>query len=362
MVKSKISNMSLCMVAYFLMNSLFLGAGLFDMFALSKEATVICAIIGSVLGIIPVTIYMYIFKNSGGRNIFELNIYLFGKIFGGIINFILSMLALFISVIVLYNLTMFLNLNYLVLTDKFYIAFLLILPVIYAISKGIGTIARTAQILVYVSVACFFVAVVGLINTIDIDNLLPVFTSDIQMYVYSIFIYLSFNTVPLFLLLCVSKNDVLEDDKFSKNIFKTYIISNLSSVLVFFITLAGLGYPIISVLKYPEFLILKQISIGDIVERVENILSIYFVIPMIITVIMGIYYAFVNFNMYCKNSKYKKGLVYVLPILTLFISMNIFENMTISTEFNMKYLAVILVCVGLSLHTLILGFLSRKNI
>ena len=111
MVKEKLSNSGLCLICYYIMNSMFLGVGLYNVFLLSKEGTIICTIIGSILGIIPISIYLYIFKNNNCNNIFELNTYLFGKIFGNILNVTLSLLAIFIAVVVLYNLTIFLNLN-----------------------------------------------------------------------------------------------------------------------------------------------------------------------------------------------------------------------------------------------------------
>lgn len=323
------------------------------MFALSKEATIICAGIGSIIGVIPISIYLYLFKNSGGRNIFELNLYLFGKIIGGLLNLILSTLALFISVIVLYNLTMFVNLNYLVLTNKVYIAFLFILPVIYGVSKGGTAIAKLAQILIYVCVLFFVLSVVGLVEIIRIDNLLPMFTSSLKSCIYSVLTYVALNTVPLFLILCVSKKDMLEDKNFSKRVYLTYFLSSLSTITVFFITLSGLGYSVVAILKYPEFLILKQISYGKVIERVENILSIYFILPMLITTMFSVYYSFVNFNMYCNNKVYKKSLVYILPLIVFFISMNCFENMTISTNFNMKFLPLIIGGVAMGIHLLL---------
>ena len=323
------------------------------MFILSKEATFICTIIGSILGLIPISIYIYIFKNNKYDNIFDLNIKLFGKIFGNIINTILSFLAIFIAVIVLYNLTTFLNLNYLVLTDKMYIAFLLILPVIYGVSKGIGTIEKTAQILIYVSIICFFVALIGLIPTVEIDNILPIFTTKISRYIYSILTYISFNTIPLFLILSINKNDIIEKEKFSKDLFKTYIISSVMIFFMFFITLAGLGYPVVSILKYPEFLILKEINLLGIIERVENIISMYFIIPMIMMIITSVYYTYVNLNRYNSSKIYKKSLTYVLPIIVYILSVTVFKNITIATTFNLTLLPVIIGIVSFTIHLLI---------
>ena len=363
MVKEKLSNIGICLICYYIMNSMFLGVGLYNMFLLSKEATFICIIIGSIIGLIPISIYLYIFKNNNYENIFVLNVKLFGKIFGNIINGMLSVLAIFITTIVLYNLTMFLNLNYLVLTDKMYIAFLLIIPVIYAISKGIGTIEKTAQILIYIIIICFFIALIGLIPTIDIDNILPIFTANISRYIYSILTYVAFNTIPLFLILSISKNDLIDKEKFSKDLLKTYIISNVMIFFLFFVTLAGLGYPIVSVLKYPEFLILKEISLLGIIERVENIISMYFIIPMIMMVIISIYYSYVNFSRYSKNKVYKKAFTYILPILVYILSIVIFKNITISTTFNLTLLPVIIGVTAIILHLIItLRIIFQKHI
>ena len=353
MVKEKISNIGVCLVIYYIMNSMFLGVGLYNMFALSKEATFICCIIGSVIGIIPLNLYLYIFKNSNGENIFKLNITLFGKIIGVIINFVLSILALFIAVMILYNLTTFLNLNYLVLTDKAYIAFLLIIPIIYALSKGISVITKTAQILIYATILCFVVTVIGLISTVEFDNILPLFTTNTSRYIYSILTYIAFNVAPVFLILCISSNDILEKEKFSKNVFKAYSISSIMIFFMFFITLAGLGYPVVSILKYPEFLILKEINLLGIIERIENIISIYFVFSMMITIMISIYYTFKNLDSYSNNKLYKKVITYILPIIVFLVSLIIFENITISTAFNLTYLPIIIGSVSIGTHLII---------
>ena len=131
---------------------------------------------------------------------------------------------------------------------------------------------------------------------------------------------------------------------------------------MFFITLAGLGYPVVSILKYPEFLILKEISLLGIIERVENIVSMYFIFSMIITIMVCVYYAFNNLNNYSKNKIYKKSLVYILPLLVLFISLICFKNITVSTTFNLTYLPLIIGIGAIGTHLIIAIRLLIHNI
>ncbi len=361
MVRQKISNVALCSLAYFLMNSLFLGTGLYNMFQYSIRETVICAIAGFILGFIPLVIYLYIFKNSEDLNIFSLNKKIFGNIIGNVFNFILSILALFIAVIILYNLITFLNLNYLVLIDKYYIGVLLVVPLIYALSKGINTISKTSQILMYPAVALFIFVIFGLLDKIKLDNLLPMFTASLERDIYSVIMYTVLNSVVLFILLCVSPKELENREKISKNIIITYILSNLGLITMFFTTLTTLGYDIVSILKYPEYVILKEIKMLGIIERVENIVSIYFIVMMFIGVLICSYYAFKNFYSYKEAKLNKLMLTYLLPIIITLIALNIFPNITTSTEFNITLLPVIIGSVAISIHMIILIRLIYVN-
>ena len=101
------------------------------------------------------------------------------------------------------------------------------------------------------------------------------------------------------------------------------------------ITIFGIGLS--SIYEYPCFEILKRVSILDIIDRVESILTIEWILALFIIISMILYFLKESFKTTFKNIKKidKKGnyFVIVVSLITLIVSSIIFLTNGMELEF-----------------------------
>ncbi|MEG1705467.1 MAG: GerAB/ArcD/ProY family transporter [Clostridia bacterium] len=363
MVDKNINSIGISSLVYFLVRGSFLGMGIYNIFQISTTNTAISSIIGAILGYIPLLIFLFIMKKGKGKNILEINKDLFGNKIGIIINFILSIMFLLFSVIIFYNLACFVDLQYMPETSKIYIKLLITIALIYALSKGIVSITRSAQIFLYITIGIFIVCALGLLNNLDVSNLFPIYNGSNIKIIISSFTYAIFSSMPLFLLGSID-SEIKDKNKYSKNIIIMYTFTNIMLVVTILFTILVMGYPLISVYKYPEYITTKKVILLNIFERIENTIAFQWIFDTFFLILMSIYFAFKNFVSYSKNKIYQKSLIYILPIICFLGTNVIFKNITESTIFNLKYTPYILasvVLISMSIILIKMGYNKIKN-
>ena len=93
---NKVQGLGVSSLVYPLSLSTFWCMGIYNIFRMSQEDSYISAIIGMILGFIPLLVIMYIMKNSKGLDLIDLNNYLFGKVIGTCINVITNIIFILI--------------------------------------------------------------------------------------------------------------------------------------------------------------------------------------------------------------------------------------------------------------------------
>ena len=150
---------------------------------------------------------------------------------------------------------------------------------------------------------------------------------------------------------------------YTKNIVKYYVIANVIQVSMVIASLLVLGINIASVSKYPEYMMLTQVKILDILERLQNIFSIQLFLNVIMIVAMCIMYSLKNIEKNIKKDSVIKIFCFVIPFITILIGMKIFPNITGANIFYSKYLPIILASFGLiTIISIVIGIKCKKNI
>lgn len=315
----KISSLQFCSIEYFLIltnNTLITSHILFNNV---RQDTIISIILGAILGIIPLTIYLKIINEEPELNIFEKTEKKY-KSLGKLLNLILVLTIFFLIIQNYSNLIEFISQEYLSKTPTIIISLIFIPAIIYITNKKIKVIGRTIFILLIISIIFLFLTVLGLIWQIKIENILPiletkkVLTSSIQ--------YATINITPLFLLTIIPKNEILDKEKLNKRIIITYIISNLIILSMITITLTVLGPNLTLLYKYPEYDVLKKISLIGFIERTESIISIRWIFYSFTLTIMGIFYIseYIKHTINLKNKKTYKKIVVLLTFIIVILS------------------------------------------
>ncbi len=137
-----------------------------------------------------------------------------------------------------------------------------------------------------------------------------------------------------------------------------YIISILFILLISVFTIGVLGQYLASFYQYPEYILLKKVNLFGFIDRIENILSIGWILSTYATLTLIIYYIS---NFIKKNDK-GNIIPFIITLLIILSSIFIFKN---NTTFNMyitniyPYIISILFIIMIIISVTIL--IKKKN-
>ena len=336
--------------------AMFLGLGSYIMFNLSKNDTYIAVIVGSVISLGLFYIFNYIFKNNNTSNLIELNKNLFGKIFSKILNGMLFITFFIIACIIVFNISNFLNIEYLSDSSINFFKVLVLLPIVYICSKNLSVIIKANQIFTIISIVFILIDILGLYPKFNIINIEPIFNTSVPDLFHSILIYIILSIVAFCMLLVTSKNRIKDKDRASSIIFKMIVFSNIVQLVIIFATILVLGEDFISIFRFPEYIALKQFSLFNLLERVENILALHFYFNSF-SLLTFLFYYMINI---LPRKRFKKYYSIIICIAIYIATSLIFKEGIVFYEIvNSSIIYVIL--IGMLLPILLIFFKMIKN-
>mgnify|MGYP003308040940 CR=1 FL=1 len=329
MNKTKFKSFQFACLTIFPILSLFAGIGTHNIIEIAALDSYMSPIIAGVLGIIILLMFIYIFNYEPNKTIIEKNIHLFGNILGTIINYIISILFLLIGITLLYNISNFAISQFLAETPLLIFMIVLGIILIYNVSLGIENISRVGIIFFGIIIFLTLISTIGTLPTIDLNNIKPILEYGLDKPIYGgIFLILG-DIVPLFTLLIVKKDYLIDKQKSTKYITIFYILAIILISIAMFLTISSLGIYLSSAYQYPEYTVLKKITLFGFIDRIENFIYIKWILSTIMYLSLIIYYVSYNIN---KNSK--KLVPTILVSIIIFISLYLFKNNTIFYNFT----------------------------
>ena len=359
-MSNKISTWGYSSFIITLTKSGFLGMGSYIMFKMSNIDTYIAAIIGFIIGFIPLLLFIFIVKNSENQDILDLNITIFGKKIGTILNIILNSLVFFMGAIILYSTSEFICIQYMPDTAINYIRILLLVPIVYAASKNINVIAKISQIIFIINLVIFILTVFGLFGSLDIENMFPILENGITSSIKSAIIYAIFATFPIFMLLIIPQSKVMQEKHMTRKIFFMYILSNIMLIIILFTTILILGKELIPLFRYPEYIALKRFELFTIIERLENTLSLQFIFNAAIYLILSFHFVVLSLKKVFKSNQKENLFPYIIGIIVFVLSNFMFKSSSQATEFIEKYIPYVLSSIYVLVIILVIALVIRK--
>lgn len=264
-------------LSYFNMRALFMGIGIAKILTVAKEYTFSSILIGSVLGYL----FLLFYKNRRNKNF---------------INIIVSSSYIILGLIILINM---ISSHYLSEMPKVIIGIPLLLLMLYMCNKSNKVLIRLGNILIVFNLIFYLFSIVSLIPQIDVSNYSFTGTKFINV-LYGSLIYFILSVSPTLLL---DTNDKLT---------KTYFVSSITLGIWLFITYSILGSDLVNILRYPEYVILKNVSLGGIFENVENIVSFMWMIDVIVLLFTSI----ISLKKNIKDIRYLYLIILIIYIIT----------------------------------------------
>lgn len=312
----KLNNFEIFTLNYFIIRASLIGITFNSLVNILKQDCWTIPILSILPGIIFIIILYEIIKYKPNLNISEKILKIFNKKIAKVILFLILVFNFVMTVFNLLNISIFIQSQFLNKTPLIIIIIMIIITTFYILTKGISVIARTSNILFYVSVFLVIISFIGLIPAFKIENIKPFFTASLSDYSNGISIFCYFNIIPMFMLTSIPKVTI-KKPKIKRVLIISFIISILSIFLIIFQTLATFGYKLTQLYEYPEFFALKHVSLANLSSRVESILITQLIFDMIIYNIFSIY--FMNSIIKSTFKINKNGLIYlILSIMIIF--------------------------------------------
>lgn len=365
-IRGKLKLSQLMIVLYFICHGSLLGATTNAMFIFSREDSWMVPILSSIIGFIPFYLSIHLMNKFPDQNIFEIIESQFGKIMGKIINIILIGFISSYAMIFFWNLTNFISSQHLYNTPQTFIAILFTIPITYLLSKGIQVILRSSTIIFFLSFIFFSITAVALIPQIQISNIFPIMADGIISPFKSLFAAIGYLVLPLFMITCIPKKSFEKHEHFSKNMILAYFLVQLTIILIVFCILSIFGIELTLLYQYPEFQILRRVSLGGFIERVESTLSIQWILDLLMMITFICYFIKVGIShiFQLKEKKRNHWILNTVIIIILLISLFIFPDNTSANSFLIKtypiYCYIILLGIPIFIFVKSL-FMKKKN-
>ena len=352
---NKINKTEIGALSFFLIRAFYIGVTFNNLIKIVKQDSYISMIIGFILGFIPLFLIYIIFNYQPNLTLPQKNIKLFGSILGTIINIIITWFTFFLILILFGNFITFIYTQYLNKTPTLIISISFILPIIYVLLHDINTICRTAVLLLFFTIIFYLLSLIGLGSQMNLENFKPILEASNNILFKGSFSFLTYNVLPLYLLLIIPKNNI-KYKSFFKYITIFYIIASISLLIVLITTIGIFGVKLCNLYEYPEFQVLKYVSLIGVSARIDGLLIIQWIFDYIIFIVFGLYFILESTKSLFKVNKYIYSifLEIILIVLNELLYDNIlFSNLTLSIFTNIIFIFIssllVIMCITISI-------------
>ncbi len=355
-MKERINNLQLSSILFLLLYSGCIGIIPYIIIQRVNIDSFISGIIGSLFGFISILILIYIFNYDIDNPIYIKTKVLFGKVVGNIINYLLVFCYLVIAVTLLFNISNFIISQYLTNTPLIVVTITLGSVCLYAINKGIYTISKISFIYVVIIVILFVLGIMLLKSDINIDNIKPILEFGIKSPFISSFIYTLLFCSPMNCILVIPKGSIENSNNSNRYLIITYLIVSIMTCLVIFVSSGVLGKYLIDIYQYPFYITLKKISIFGFIDRIENFLSVQFILSSFVSVSMVIYY--IKSSIKSDNNLFMS---FITTIIVIFLATFVFKSNTIFNNYLSNIYPYILIIPSFIYLFIFIGIFIKKR-
>ncbi len=306
---------------WFLIRATFIEITSEILLSIAHQDAWISILIALFIGTIPLFIYNHLKNKYPNLTIIGINKKLLGK-FGTFLNLIIIGGIFIFTVVSFWILLNFIDSQYLYKTNIIMIIFILLIPIVYAAIQNIHVLGKVSLIMFYIALIFIIIILAGLWNNVDINNLKPILNNSSSSILYGTFCFIGFNTLPIFMLSIIPKNQI--NGYKPKNTFLFYCLGVLSLLNVLFLTISIFGINLAELYNYPSFHLLKRVSLLDLIDRVESILSLEWFLALFIQIVIGLYFIKNSLSEIFQTKQKTNNIIitivcFIIAILSIFI-------------------------------------------
>lgn len=365
-MKKNITSFQIGVLIFFMCFGLYEGIANVSLFSSTEQDAWLSFLFSILLSLIPIIFTIFIINYEPDKNIIEKNQKLFGKYLGYIINFILCIYIFMLLILTCWNLFSFVKIEFLNNTPQIFIGILFLIAAFYANTKGVETILKSGEIILYISLFFIVIIFLSLFGLINLNNLKPVLSHGFNPVIYESLRLLSYTIIPSFIITIIPKNYVIDNKNLTKVILRSYIISQFLLFLITFIIITVLGPELATIYQFPAYYAVRKINIIGVIENTENFFSILWIYSMYFIITMCLYYIkiYIREIFKIKNKKIENYIFILIILFTLYYSDKVFPSTINSINFMTKsynyFIAFVIFIIMLLLTFTI--FITKKKL
>jgi spore germination protein (amino acid permease) len=275
----------------------------------------ISSLVGGFICLIVTVMIMLLLRRYINKSIFQINILLYGKIFGYILNLFFIVYLIFITGITLRIFEEVTNIIILKLTPALVTTVLIILPTIYATSKGLKVVCRFS-VLLFIAYFILILSLLLAIHNLRFTYIMPIgkagFIPIIKSMKVTIYSYLGFELATLIY------PNVKDKEKALKYMVISIIFTTIFFTIVVSISTMLFGEIKLSMLVFPIYNIEQSITV-PVLERLDTVFILFWFPTMGGTIRSYFFSLYYSISMLF-NIKRKKLLLAIVTIIEIIIS------------------------------------------
>ncbi len=238
-----------------------------------------------------------------------------------------------------------------------YILFMTV--IVFAPILGLETFSRAAEIFFPLIVLLLFVLIIFSLPDVEFENFLPMFENGIKPIIHGAIKYQFFTSLQLVVFLVIMPSlDGGGSDK--KPFFIGVLSAGFILTLLTSLAIGVLGTKLIHLLNYPNFVLARNIYIGDFVTRIEVFIVWIWFLTIFFKSVLYFYALSFGIAQSLKLSDHRM-LIIPLGIIIIVCAMIISPNPVYYTE-ALPYWNSFIVTMGLVIPLLILGIAKIRKL
>lgn len=239
----------------------------------------IAILLGLVATFLIVFMYGRILSRFPGKNLFDILISVFGKYIGRMICSIFIFYSFYLAALVLLDFSMFISIVGLEFTPEIIVSFCVIMLVIIGVKMGVEVLGRWSEFFARIIYPIILLIIPLMLIMVEVNNLKPVLANGLKPVLTGTLgvITLPFAEIIIFIMI-FSSHSVIKP----KSVYKVFFLGLLLGGFLIFATdvtaylvLGAYGY---TSSYFPVYSAVSRISIGNILQRVEIVIAVSFMI------------------------------------------------------------------------------------
>lgn len=264
---------AICLIIIFTYgSSLIIGTG-----GGAKRDMWFAIILGMLLGMLAAAMYSRILVSFPNKDVFDINIILFGKVIGNIINIFFIFYAFHLGALVLNNFSEFISTVGLPDTPKVAPVLFIVVLSIWSVKAGLEVLGRFSTVLIFLFIFTIMLTLSLSMIQLDFDKIRPFMYEGITPILRGTFSAFSFPFAENVIFLMLFSN--LRTKYSSYKVFWIGLLfSGITLCLLAARNITFSGAELLEENYFPSFVVVSRISVGNFIQRIETTIVIAFLV------------------------------------------------------------------------------------